>query len=183
MGWDADYTRGIWDYLRDNLEVERFQTVAEKAELYSNDGAILEVGCGEGILQSRMRRPSYTKYLGIDISKVAITRAAHLCNEFINYSYADMERFEPQQKFDLIIFNESLYYAKDPISLLLNYAGYLESDGHIILSIYETEENRKLMNSIHKTYALKDQQISTNTRGTWHCLIYQRQSIILPAKS
>lgn len=176
--WDTDYTQGTWEYLKDNLEVERYQTVLQAVERYLGEGSILEVGCGEGILQSRMQPGSYNKYMGIDISKVAIRKAAHLCNNTTSYIYSDMEKFKTTEKFDVIMFNESIYYAKNPINLLKRYAHFLKPDGHIIISIYETEENRQLMDTIEAAYQIKEQQVSVNERGAWYCQIYQMQAII-----
>lgn len=174
--WDTQYRRGIWDYLNDNLEVERFEAVIQQAALYAPGGKMLEIGCGEGILQSRMPPGSYTKYAGIDLSKVAIRKAARLQNEQTKYICADMETYQPSDNFDLIIFNESLYYGKDPVQLLQRYVQFLEPAGHIIISIYNTPENNLLLQQLGSKFQKEAEHMSANKRGSWHCQVYAKKA-------
>jgi len=180
--WDLQYRSGKWDYLKDPLEVQRYQAVLNAIVKYADKGSILEVGCGEGILQSRMRPGSYEKFIGIDYSKVAISKAAHLCNGRTEYIYADMEVYEPKEQFDAVVFNESVYYAKDPIQLMQRYAQFLRPDGRMILSIYESEATRALMTAIESAYTLKEEAVSKNERAAWHCQVYDRQGILSAAQ-
>jgi 2-polyprenyl-3-methyl-5-hydroxy-6-metoxy-1,4-benzoquinol methylase len=176
--WDADYTTGTWDYLSDQLEAGRYKAVSQMLSKYAPHGSILELGCGEGILQSRMAPSSYETYIGIDISKVAIQKAAHLGNHNTQYVYADMETFVPEAKFDAIIVNEALYYAVNPVQLLKRYANFLQPNGCIIISIFETTENRQLLNKIDLIYSRIEHQVTTNERGSWYCQGYLRSAII-----
>jgi len=176
--WNHQYRTGMWDYLSDHLEAQRYEAILEAVQTYGNNRNILEVGCGEGILQSRMQPGAYSSYLGIDISEVAIKKAERLCNETTQYVQANMETYVPTGRYDVIIFNESLYYALQPVQLLNQYAQFLEEKGHVILSIYETEENRRLRSAIEQRYPVRAQQVSTNQRGSWYCQIYSRESIL-----
>lgn len=179
--WDLQYRSGKWDYLKDPLEVKRYEAVHNAIAKYADKGYIMEVGCGEGILQSRMKPGSYEKFIGIDYSKVAIKKAAHLCNEKTEYIYADMEVYEPKEQFDAIVFNESIYYAKNPIELIRKYAQFLRPDGQMILSIYESEATRELMKAIQSAYPMREETVSKNERAAWHCQVYDRQAILATA--
>ncbi|OQP61076.1 hypothetical protein A3860_04990 [Niastella vici] len=176
--WNDQYRKGMWDYLNDDLEAQRYDAIIQAVQAYGRNGYILEVGCGEGILQSRMPPGSYSSYLGIDISEVAIKKAGRLCDQTTQYVRADMETYIPKSRFDVIIFNESLYYAREPVKLLVQYAHFLKQGGHMILSIYDTEENRRLLNSIGMNYSIREQQVSTNQRGSWYCQVYLKGSIL-----
>lgn len=178
--WNDQYRKGMWDYLNDHLEAQRYDAILQAVQTYGSNGHILEVGCGEGILQSRMPPGGYSSYLGIDISEVAIKKAGRLCNQATQYVQANMETYIPKSRFDVIIFNESLYYAREPVQLLVQYAQFLQRGAHVILSIYDTEENRRLRNCIEKNYSIRAQQVSTNQRGSWYCQVYSKESI-LPA--
>jgi 2-polyprenyl-3-methyl-5-hydroxy-6-metoxy-1,4-benzoquinol methylase len=176
--WDHQYEKGKWEYLNDALEAERFQAVLTATQSYSANGSILEIGCGEGILQSRMKPDSYSRYMGIDLSEVAIQKAAHLCNGHTSYQAADMETFTTEEKFDVVLFNESLYYAKKPLLLLQQYAGFLKPGGYLILSIYQTTDNQALLNRLSAAYAVKEEQVSTNERGSWCCQVYEKKAVL-----
>lgn len=176
--WDMQYAGGLWEYLRDDLEKERFMAVLQSVKLFSVNGKVLEIGCGEGILQSRMQAGSYVKYVGIDISEVAIKKTAHLCNSNTQYICADMEKYSSDEKYDLIIFNESLYYSNSPLQLLERYVRFLQPCGHFIISVFKSERNMLLLNSIESHCQHTAEQISTNERGSWYCRVYSRKNIL-----
>jgi SAM-dependent methyltransferase len=181
--WDAQYWWGNWDYLKDTLETDRYQAVLNAVDKYAHNGHILEVGCGEGILQSRMRPGSYTKFIGIDFSKIAIKKAAPLRNVNTFYLCADMEVYEPKERFDTIVFNESLYYSKRPVQLMQRYARFLRAGGSIILSIYESEETRDLREALQSHFAPLEQTVSRNERASWYCQVYDRDTLLRQNRS
>ena len=174
--WDTEYACGRWEYCREPLENLRYEAILYFIAKYFDGCAILEVGCGEGILQERMPRGSYSKFLGIDISKVAIRRATRLRDEITDYRHGDMEKYVPTGKFDLIIFNEVLYYSKDPVRLLRRYNEFLHPGGLFIGSFFETPNSLRIICDIEKEFDLVDQKISTNERGAWHCKVYRKRT-------
>src|SRR5690625_5117566 len=100
--WDIQYLKGLWNILKSPLEEERFEAVEYFIYKYNNHGSILELGCGEGLLQNRLNKDSYSKFLGIDISKIAIERAKRLETFKTTYQCNNMEYFEPNEVFDII---------------------------------------------------------------------------------
>ena len=173
--WEHQYKKGKWEYLHDPLEGPRFEAVIAALQRYADKGSILEIGCGEGILQSRMQPGSYSRYVGVDLSEVAIQKATHLNNEITHYQAADMETFTTDEKFDVVLFNESVYYAKKPLQLMQRYAQYLKPGGHIILSIYKTADNEAVISKITSAWPVLEQKISSNERGSWYCQVYAQQ--------
>jgi 2-polyprenyl-3-methyl-5-hydroxy-6-metoxy-1,4-benzoquinol methylase len=171
--WDKQYAQGAWDVLKSPLEEKRFETVRNFIYKYAPGGNILEVGCGEGLLQSGMDKQQYASFTGIDISGVAIDRTAQLQDTQNTYLLADMETWQPAGNgFDIIIFNESLYYASFPIQLMSRYFSFLKPGGAIILSVYETPPNKRLLDAIEKHYHAAEEKITENERGRWYCRIY-----------
>ena len=171
--WDRQYAQGAWEVLKSPLEVKRFDSVRNLIYKYASGGDILEVGCGEGLLQSGMDKQQYATFTGIDISAVAITRTAALQDTQHTYLHADMETWEPTGGlFDIIIFNESLYYASYPIPLMNRYFSFLKPGGAIILSVYETPPNKQLLDTIDRHYHTAEEMITENERGRWYCRIY-----------
>ncbi|WP_315817156.1 class I SAM-dependent methyltransferase [Paraflavitalea speifideaquila] len=175
--WDKQYVRGNWECLKSPLEQMRFDAVRNYIKKYSNKGNILEVGCGEGILQAGMSKHSYRKFLGIDISEIAIQRAAHLADTTTEYRTANMENFSPAEKFDIIIFNEVLYYARNPNQLMARYMEFLNPEGFIIVSIFQTSSNIKVMNGVEAKFKSIDEMVSSNEIGSWCCRVYSKNNL------
>ena len=48
---EAEYSRGVWDYLSGVEELTRFSVVVGYCHYFHKNGSILEIGCGEGLLQ------------------------------------------------------------------------------------------------------------------------------------
>jgi 2-polyprenyl-3-methyl-5-hydroxy-6-metoxy-1,4-benzoquinol methylase len=171
--WDKEYASGRWDYFREALEASRYEAVLDFIRRYFKGGRILEVGCGEGILQERMPWGIYSHFLGIDISKVAIRKAAsRLKDEVTDYQVGDMEKFIPGTRPDLIVFSEVLNYSEDPFRLFKRYADFLAPGGLIIISLTETPRALGIMKDIEQQFPSIDQKVSVNERGTWHCRVY-----------
>jgi len=134
QNWDHDYTNGRWDFLEEEArELARHALIANYCKCYAPGGWILDVGCGTGILCDFLDRKQRKNYVGIDISTVAISRAKQKFN--LNFTCSDAMYFDPARKFDVIIFNEILYYT-DFESVLNKYIDVINPNGIFIFSIY-----------------------------------------------
>jgi SAM-dependent methyltransferase len=197
--WDREYARGKWDYIhQDVLESDRFDAMLVLIGRHGRGLSFLEIGCGEGLLPTRLPSGSFSAYLGIDVSGVAIERAnlgvaargagrgttkpagkagsagSRHNHGPIRFRRADMETFAPQETFGLIIFNESLYYSKDPLGLLDRYRRFLNPGGLFILSLYDKfEGSGRLMEKIGERFEQIDALSPRNEKGTWHCRVYR----------
>src|SRR5215813_5832262 len=81
--WDRMYQRGY--SLETPLEESRYAKVADLVRQYAARGLILDVGCGDGLLEETCSRLGL-RVLGIDYSQTAIAsaRQRHLENcEFV----------------------------------------------------------------------------------------------------
>ena len=72
------------------------------------------MGCGTGILFSRFDSNTYAKYVGIEISSEAINQFDKIKNNKTKLFQSDLESFRSNERFDVIIFCESLSYSKNP---------------------------------------------------------------------
>lgn len=170
--WDQQYATGQWELLKSPMEEDRFNTLAELTDEYCRDGNVLEIGCGEGLLLRWLKAP-YQYFMGLDISAVAIGKTLHLQNANTVFKCADMENFVPEHQFDIIIFNESLYYSETPVDLLKRYTAYLNEGGLFATSIYHDQWNISLVNLIRKDFECVKSEETKNERGTWYCDVFK----------
>lgn len=129
------------------FDVRNAITAALVRSFSSSTGSVLDVGCAGGSLALEMARNGMTRYLGLDISTVAIERAkdaltTRLASGDINFSFevADLTCFTPAPElraFDLIVFNEVLYYLRVEVALeqVMRYTQWLGPGGLICVSM------------------------------------------------
>lgn len=143
--WDREYSSGKWNFNDDTAQ----DCVYPYLEDYARKGSILDLGCGSGNTANELASNAYGSYLGVDISETALdkartrseeTRRAHK-NRFVQ---GDFLEYVPQQRFDVILFRESLYHV--PLgrvqATLDRYSKHLEEEGVFIVRI-ATRENGK----------------------------------------
>lgn len=168
---DSEYSSGVWDYLRDVEELSRFSVVAGYCHHLKERGSILEIGCGEGVLQERLDNRKYSRYVGVDISAEAISRAAHKQDEKTFFVAEDAEAYTPDERFDVIIFNECLEYFTDPPRLVTRYDGFLKEDGIYIISMFvglDTARTRRIWKMLETVYKAETETRVSNKKGyTW----------------
>jgi 2-polyprenyl-3-methyl-5-hydroxy-6-metoxy-1,4-benzoquinol methylase len=70
--WDSMYEQGEWDYLTKIDELGHYSLLVGYCQYLNPKGKILDIGCGEGLLQQQLRYLPYQSYLGVDVSNVAI---------------------------------------------------------------------------------------------------------------
>lgn len=142
--FDKEYLTGKWDFFgKDAINRANYAVIIGAFyPLYGveNDGSILDVGCGVGILSDFLQDKDRNRYTGIDISSVAIKIAKEKRKKMTFYNIK-AEHFNKEKKilYDFIIFNESIYYMNH-MAILRQYTEYLAPNGTIILSIWFNEK-------------------------------------------
>jgi len=163
--WDVEYTCGEWDYLRSVGELARYSVIAGYCRHHKRQGSICDVGCGEGILE-RALRPTYRRYLGIDVSEAAIRRARDSERPAsASFECADALVFDTAEHFDVIVFNESLYYFPQPNAVLHRYEKYLNSEGVFVVSNVIRRRSRAARLGIRIAWVALDHTYLRNAAG------------------
>lgn len=135
---DAIYASGGWDKLRDKAELGRYAVVSGYcANLEAR--SVLDVGCGEGVLAESLARAALEDYVGIDFSPLAIAKAQAKGIPGARFVVGDAHDYRPDRRFDVIVFNEVLYYLDRPRRAVSRLARALEPEGHIIVSVFRNE--------------------------------------------
>ena len=163
--WEARYTEGAWDRLHGIDELARYSIVAGYIQFLAHGARILDVGCGEGLLSQRLCPNACASYLGIDVSAVAIDRANRqkdAQDSRRDFLAADVETFTTDGKFDVIVFNECLYYLPAPVETLRRYQNFLAANGAMIVSMCESVETKKIWAQIGNRYVARDSVVVSN---------------------
>ncbi|WP_197696847.1 methyltransferase domain-containing protein [Mycobacterium sp. 852002-51152_SCH6134967] len=140
--WDRQYSEGDWDYLATLAEMPRYAIIAGFTKFLQPLESILDVGCGGGELVDWVYRDGVQRYVGIDLSRVAIEKARRARPQ-AQFEVADASAYVPSQKFDVVIFNEVLYYSSTPVAVLKHYERFLNSNGSFIISTFRNPAGLK----------------------------------------
>ena len=119
--WETQYQSGRWDYMAEMEELARYSPIISYMAYLKSGGAFLDVGCGEGILFERFRPYGYSKFVGFDISEVAISKMLEKQDEITAFIRAEAETFTTDDHFDLIIYNQALCHLHDPLQIVERY--------------------------------------------------------------
>ena len=135
---DAIHASGGWDKLRDKAEIGRYAVVSGYCA-HLEARSVLDIGCGEGALAESLRGAGLEDYVGVDFSPVAIAKAQAKGLPNARFVVGDAHTHRPDRRFDVIVFNEVLYYLDRPQRAVSRLANWLEPNGLIIVSVFRNE--------------------------------------------
>jgi SAM-dependent methyltransferase len=134
------------------------------------------------VLFEHFKRLGYIRYVGVDISDVAIEKLRPYNNHCTDFSQGDGDVYDPVGHFDVIVFNESLFYLRDPVRSLKRYAEALKPGGLFIVSNY-TASRRSLavLHDAKQAFEILNEAKTTEGSMSWLCTVLkQRSSPTLP---
>ena len=170
--WETQYLGGRWTYMKQLDELARYSVIVGYIAYLKPRGAVLDVGCGEGILFERYWPYGYSKYLGIDISEAALAKLAEQQSKNTIFIRADAEAYRPTELFDVIIFNETLYYFHEPLTVVERYSHALKQDGILMVSTYTASRRAMaILRQIKAKYFLLDETWTTQGSRSWVCTV------------
>lgn len=137
--WNAEFAKGRWA----QLEQTHGDCVYPCLEQYGREGSILDLGCGSGNTGIELPAGTYRDYTGVDISDVAIDRAAKKAEEDgrshkNRYIQSEIFSYEPAQQFNVILFRDSIYYVPGSKhkEMLDRYSKFLNRGGVFIVRLW-----------------------------------------------
>lgn len=168
--WDAEYRARKWDYLEGLSELARYSVIAGYIRFLDRCESVLEVGCGTGLLHERLAGARPLTYTGVDLSAAAIERASRLAGPSTRFVAADGRSFSDGRRYDVIVFNEALYYFDDCIAVLDHYERSLNDGGFFIVSMVVGDVSEAHWRRIDGRCRTIDAVQLRNGRGiTWNC--------------
>lgn len=137
--WNTEFATGKWDCLEETREDGLYPYISK----WANQGSVLDLGCGSGNTANELPADAYGKYVGIDISDVAISKATKRTEQNArlakcSFFQGDISSYVPTQQFDLILFRDSMYYvSRNKVkSALVRFSRYLKPDGVFIVKLW-----------------------------------------------
>ncbi|MFZ0927696.1 MAG: class I SAM-dependent methyltransferase [Syntrophobacteraceae bacterium] len=134
--WERQFREGGWDFLKSENQIARYSVLSSYMKHLGRPIALLDVGCGEGLILNFCDRKWLAHYSGVDISQTGLDRIKSLLPTD-RLICSGLEEFTSQEKFDVILFNEVLYYTADPESHLKRFRNYLNPGGFILISSWK----------------------------------------------
>ena len=207
--WDQEYDGGVWDYLADEQEAARYRAILElidgsrpasppgesdpdRRRLDRERGAILDVGCGEGVLVDFLRAAGGgegLRYTGLDLSERAIETARRKRgDDGTRFEVADAETWTPEpappgredraagsdpEGFDAIVLNECLYYFHEPLETLRRYLNALVPGGVVVVSMYEAPRTIALARALDRQFPPVRTVRLAGPPGTWRISVHR----------
>lgn len=136
--YENEVASGVWDYL-DNNDNERARHAIIGGVFMrhaSRNASVLDIGCGFGTLSDFLSSAHASNYLGIDLSSSEIEKGKSKRPK-IKLKAADANKFTPHRQFDVIVFNEMLYYF-DVKQIMFRYINYLtKPGGFMVVSVFK----------------------------------------------
>lgn len=174
--WDQEYLNGKWEYLHSLGELGHNSILAGYASFLGVE-SVLDVGCGSGNLPRLLSNINF--YVGIDISPVALAQLSGLMGDEFKYQLieANFDNFTPTElKVDLVVFNESLYYSKNPYKTLQSYTQTLTPDGRVAISMFENSRAPEVWDAVDQLFETIDKTSVTIDDKTWVCRLLSPHS-------
>jgi SAM-dependent methyltransferase len=161
--WNREFQQGRWDFIQDT----KGDVIYPILEKYCRKGELLDLGCGTGNTGCELNGDAYSKYIGVDISDVALEKARHRSetlgrsarNEYVR---GDIASYQPTGKFQVILFRESIYYIPGPkiVSVLRRYGKSLSPGGVIIIRTHNEAEARAIEEVLESSPVAVEQKMS-----------------------
>jgi SAM-dependent methyltransferase len=155
--WDAEFAQGQWDIVESTANDYLYGFL----ERYVAGGSLLDLGCGSGNTGNELDSRAYTRYVGMDISAVALDRArlrSQANGRAVTnaYTVGDLLSYTPSGQFDVILFRESLYYVPTArvVSVIDRYARFLAENGVFIARLWDRSKHADLVNVVSSRYTI-----------------------------
>jgi SAM-dependent methyltransferase len=171
--WEKQYATGVWSYLGEITELSHYSVIVGYAGYLKPGGRVLDVGCGHGVLHDRWLPQGYDRYVGVDISEVAVSRLRERGLAHATFVAADAETYQPGEQFDVVVFNESITYFKDPEDGFARYVRALAPDGIAVVSCHmQSERAQAILRTLERTWRVLDATEVRQGDNSWRCVVF-----------
>jgi 2-polyprenyl-3-methyl-5-hydroxy-6-metoxy-1,4-benzoquinol methylase len=97
--------------------------------------AVLDVGCGSGLLGERLKRRGVRRVVGLELNPVAAERAKAILDEVLVCDVEAVDVPFADASFDCLVYGDILEHLIDPWAVLRRHRRLLKPDGLAIISV------------------------------------------------
>lgn len=173
--WDNEFASGNFDRLSRSDQRHHLRLLAGMiAETYANP-KIMEIGCGDGAFHRAIASHAPQRYLGVDLSSVAVERArGRYCDRAgTEFTVGDGARYETDELFDAVVFPECIEFLGDPVEVLSHYAKNLKPGGLFGVTQWLAAKPLRIWRAIKDTHEIVDEAVVNAAWGgawqVWTC--------------
>jgi 2-polyprenyl-3-methyl-5-hydroxy-6-metoxy-1,4-benzoquinol methylase len=172
--WDDKFKGGFG--LDNPMEDSRYGALMMIMKRYEKKGPVLDFGCGDGLLQERFRAVSRVRLVGIDYAPAAIDRAKTRGLPDCEFICTDYRKFQPFEKYSLLVFNEAIYYIDDYIDVLERMSDHLMPNGHIVISMFHTRVTARIWKQLMARLQMVQGVLTCDERSglRWTIRVFER---------
>jgi 2-polyprenyl-3-methyl-5-hydroxy-6-metoxy-1,4-benzoquinol methylase len=162
--WNQGYASGEHDHYEDISDRPRYAAIAGYLGAIPGPLAILDMGCGTGVMRERIPEEKVGAYLGIDTAESAIARARQRGFARSEFQVGG----EPSRSdFDAVICNEMLYLVPDPDAFLAMLKRHLRPGGLLVTSNTRFTGDFKLREMIEQHFTRIDEAVIWVASKKW----------------
>jgi 2-polyprenyl-3-methyl-5-hydroxy-6-metoxy-1,4-benzoquinol methylase len=158
----GDSTR--WAFLAELSELARYAMIVGYVRRLRPGGSVLDVGSSIGVLANELKG-DVSRYHGIERDPASVETARQRAISVADFSVADANTFSTSDKYDVIVFNETIYYLNDPVNVLRRYVEFLKPGGIIIVSNYVARHLLRMPGVFAQNFRIVDQTTVINALG------------------
>lgn len=174
--WNYKYALGKWDFMKE--EKTRYEKIIEFIKTSPiKKPKILDLGCGYGALNFYLKETDYSTITGVDLSSVAISKAKK--QNFINSTFitADINKFNINEHYDIVIFNEVLSYLENQENIISKFVKNTDTD-YLIISLFKNSDT--IIEVVPSKYTLlKKVLVKQSNEIFWHIYLYKIKPRVL----
>jgi len=173
--WDREYSRGVLEYYGELRELGRYSALVGYVRFLGERPTILDIGCGIGLLRSRLPDEDVGRFVGLDPSEVAVEQARRAGYADSDFHVGDGPNAE-LGSFDIVVCNEVLYYVDDLGALFDRIASALKPGGHVLTSIFRHPGDVALHRALDRYFERVDAvdvRSHSGPRNGWRVACYR----------
>jgi predicted TPR repeat methyltransferase len=179
--WENEYESGAWSRLHSSHEFAHYTLVASYLQRHGRPFRLLDVGCGEGVILKFLNRSLVESYTGVDIAQAALDKIP-LKRSQDRMICSQLETYSPEGRWDVILFNEVLYYTADPVAQFRKFSGSLNANGFYVISMFKKRNPfawnnrciRRIQRHLHEEkYRIDDavRLAKSDNSATWEIMV------------
>lgn len=174
--WHAPHRSGQWDDPDRAEQSAPYMTICELYQRYVGEGAVLDIGCGDGALYQYLTEHAgldSDDYTGVDVADDAVRRAA-ASFPGVKVSRRDYDSEAVGSRFDCVVFNASLHCFDDPAAILDKCSRDNLHPCSILIVAMSGWAHSPLWHLLESRYRLLDEQMAHADDGpTWTVRAYK----------